>query len=569
MAGLIWSGTAAGCRDVESSMKHTAVLVVLAVLNAACSSSDSSTASVSTTSVSAGPLSSVSSAVDTSVPVAAVTPAVVSVAETTKSMASAEPSIVATIPVADGLDAIATADGRVWVASQSGTEIVAIDEASNTIVGHIPRSDTRAMTVDLNPAGSPTDPRPLYVCSAVDTVKIDTRRAKIVETYPYGCSHGIVVGSGAIWIESDTQLVELGPSGDLVATVPIQAGSWGVGAAAESIWIVSGSSGSSTVTRINSGSHDTIATIALPGNARNIVATDTAVWVTTQPSDNAKDTTSLVRIDPATNTIADRYSEGTGGIGLDMSGRYLWVVGSDGAVFVIDTSTNHVVARPQLMSVGTDPGANGVVAADGSVWLTAQQPGAVIRVDPGGFGDRIRRYDAPPSTRIDVAHGCPTSIATAASLYSHPFANPDQTGLDTTLVPGVPTAAVICHYSAVNFAATGHGSNAVIGGSLLDATTLDATHAQTLASTANSTEPAPFVSTCTPDLDGPEYTVMAFSIPNRADVDVWYKDYAGCPNLTNGVHDVSPLINGYGTTFVTLLDADTNASHVDGGTSPN
>ena len=45
-------------------------------------------------------------------------------------------------------------------------------------------------------------------------------------------------------------------------------------------------------------------------------------------------------------------------------------------------------------------------------------------------------------------------------------------------------------------------------------------------------------------------------MPDRADIDVWYEDYSGCPRLSNGQREVSPLINGAGTEVIRLLEAD-------------
>ena len=107
---------------------------------------------------------------------------------------------------------------------------------------------------------------------------------------------------------------------------------------------------------------------------------------------------------------------------------------------------------------------------------------------------------------------------------------------------------------------TALGSTAYVGGALRQHARLDAAAAVKLANTFNHTVPAPFVSTCTPDLDGPAYTAVAFSIPERSDVDVWYEDYANCPSLSNGVRESGPLINNYGADIGNLLDEDLTAN---------
>ena len=52
------------------------------------------------------------------------------------------------------------------------------------------------------------------------------------------------------------------------------------------------------------------------------------------------------------------------------------------------------------------------------------------------------------------------------------------------------------------------------------------------------------------------YTAIVFAIPHRADVDVWLKDWIGCPEVSNGTHSSGELIDGNGATFIELLNAD-------------
>jgi len=111
------------------------------------------------------------------------------------------------------------------------------------------------------------------------------------------------------------------------------------------------------------------------------VATDTAVWITTEPLVN-RNAVSLVRIDPATNTVAAEFAEGVDAIGVDLAGRYLWVVSYGGSLFVVDTATNAVVYRDRSLPVGVTLGGDRLTFADDSIWITAQQPGTVIRMNP-------------------------------------------------------------------------------------------------------------------------------------------------------------------------------------------
>ena len=167
---------------------------------------------------------------------------------------------------------------------------------------------------------------------------------------------------------------------------------------------------------------------------------------------------------------------------------------------------------------------------------------------------------APGSTiRVELADGCPHSIAdlhdsnNTAPLW---VVNPDPAGLDTSFVPGTPTAAVICRYAALYIATVSTDVRQFVGGDLFSATTLDAAGAAALAKSANDIVPSNIMSTCLAGQQSTRYTLIVFAVPGRSDVDVWLKDWIGCPELSNGVRTSGELINGVGRGFTSQLDAD-------------
>jgi hypothetical protein len=167
---------------------------------------------------------------------------------------------------------------------------------------------------------------------------------------------------------------------------------------------------------------------------------------------------------------------------------------------------------------------------------------------------------APGSTiRVELADGCPHSIAdlpdsnSTAPLW---VANPDSAGLDTSFVPGIPTAAVICRYAALYIATISTDLRQMEGGDLSTATKLDAPTAAALASSANDIVPSNITSACLFGQQSTRYTLIVFAVPGRSDVDLWLKDWIGCPELSNGVRTSGELINGVGRGFLSQLDAD-------------
>lgn len=160
--------------------------------------------------------------------------------------------------------------------------------------------------------------------------------------------------------------------------------------------------------------------------------------------------------------------------------------------------------------------------------------------------------------RVEIADGCPASLAAHhedSSTAANWIANPDPTRLDTTFVPGGPTAALICRYAAMYVTTAAAHGRQVDGGALFSSTTLDAATAATLATALDDIVPWDFVAGCFAGLQQARYTAIVFAIPGRSDVDLLLKDWVGCPEVGNGVRTSGLLVNGQGTAFLAQLDA--------------
>jgi len=159
--------------------------------------------------------------------------------------------------------------------------------------------------------------------------------------------------------------------------------------------------------------------------------------------------------------------------------------------------------------------------------------------------------------RVEIATGCPASVLAVASWgsTSPEFAvNPDSTGLADSFVAGEPGAALICRYRLVRYDASGQP---ISGGDLFSSTVLDGRTAGALAREANGVTPSAVVSACLfGDSDHARYTGIVFAVPGRTDIDLWLKEWVGCPGMSNGFRDSGELINGIGSSFLELLDTD-------------
>ncbi|MCU1401601.1 MAG: hypothetical protein JWN62_4710 [Acidimicrobiales bacterium] len=581
--------------QTTSSRRHKDVrrflVVVLALSSAACASqasvattasgTDASTrASTDPTATSPAPSPSddpaapltTSSTTATPDPTAATAAAPVPVASTPPTAEPlAEPQLALTIPLDGTPSAIATTTFNdhsfVWVAIQpaSGTGLIeGIDATTNAVVTHVERSGTVSF------AHSPLNPALLITCSPNDIQLIDASVGGVVQTVPAPCTSTMAVDhQGNLWFEDDAELVELGPDFSPLARIRLDSPGAAVGVGSGSVWAAQSAPGSTSITRVDPASHQIVATIPLPNPATNIVADGSTIWVTTAAMGSPGSPT-LLGIDPASNTVTSSDTitapdaSGTADVaatGLDMSGGQLWAVDALGNTSVMDTNTNLVADRPRLLDPTDTAADDRVLAADGAIWLTRSAPDELIRVDPGTLGYSVNGY--PQTTthpiRAEIASGCPASIGNVAEFSSTAalfVTNPTSADLQNTFVPGAPTVAMICRYTAAQPVDTAISRSGVSGGTLAASRQLDSYDAAALADTLNSIIPSDIMSGCLVGQDGARYTAIVFAVPNRADVDVWLKDWIGCPEVTNGTHSSGELINGNGTDFTTLLDAD-------------
>jgi hypothetical protein len=89
---------------------------------------------------------------------------------------------------------------------------------------------------------------------------------------------------------------------------------------------------------------------------------------------------------------------------------------------------------------------------------------------------------------------------------------------------------------------------------LYSSTSVAKQDAVVLAATLNSIVPWDFASGCLPSEDQARYTAIVFAIPGRSDVDLWLKDWYGCPEVGNGARTSGLLVNGQGDDFEAKLD---------------
>ena len=184
------------------------------------------------------------------------------------------------------------------------------------------------------------------------------------------------------------------PAGTVVATIPVLA-SGGVAVGAGSVWVAS--TASHTVTRIDPTTNAVTATIPVGygfadpfhGPTRLAFGHGT-MWVL----DGTADCSCVHRIDPATNTVVSTIKLGTptyfriSPLGIAVQSNAVWIAvrlgteaAPDGSVMRIDPASNSVSA---IVGAGSSPDSGGPtrVAADtGSVWVGVPSAKSVVRLD--------------------------------------------------------------------------------------------------------------------------------------------------------------------------------------------
>jgi hypothetical protein len=163
----------------------------------------------------------------------------------------------------------------------------------------------------------------------------------------------------------------------------------------------------------------------------------------------------------------------------------------------------------------------------------------------------------PNVIRVTLAGSCPSTVGGHPDFSSTAAAwivNPDSAGLADSFVPGEPSAALICRYAALDAVTPLPNGNTLNSGDLYSSTQVEAQSATALAKTLNSIEPWDFASGCLPTEDNARYTAIAFAIPGRTDVDLWLKDWYGCPEVGNGARTSGLLVNGQGDEFLDKLN---------------
>lgn len=268
------------------------------------------------------------------------------------------------VPLAPGA---AAAEGALWTATPTG--VVRVDAATNLAAPAVAltASSCASLAWGLKALWVPQ-------CAARTVARVDAEsKAVTAVAVPVADPAGsIAVGVGSIWAASDASGVvsRIDPdTREVVGEVFVGREPAGVAFADDVLWVTSAAT--NTVTRIEPYTNTVVEAVTTGPRPGRVVAGEGAVWTLNRGD------SSVTRVDPKTNkavtTIAVGHDVGAGDLAVGLGSVWLSAPGSP--LVRIDPATNRVAQR------FTGPGGGAVVVAHQAVWVAAG-PSLTWRLDP-------------------------------------------------------------------------------------------------------------------------------------------------------------------------------------------
>lgn len=197
-------------------------------------------------------------------------------------------------------------------------------------------------------------------------VRVDTRTGEVTAEVDGG--RGLGTDGDSVWVaRGPAGLAELDPAtGEVLKEIPVPASYVAVGTG--SVWTTT----DEAIVRWDPDTGTQLASIPVEvAEFTELLYAHDALWVT------AKEDGLLLRVDPATNTLAASIESGAGAHGIAADGAGIWVTNYvANTVSRVDPVTNEVVATVAHAGSGV-----GIAAGGGAIWVSTQGTG-ISRIDP-------------------------------------------------------------------------------------------------------------------------------------------------------------------------------------------
>lgn len=263
-----------------------------------------------------------------------------------------------------------SSSSAVWIADRAKGTVVAVAAKDNKVGTPVP--------IGAQPCASiVTAFKSVWVpsCGEGSVARIDpdsakvTARASIKTAVPEG---SIAEGVGSIWMVTDGNgiVARIDPDTNAaVAEITIAGGAASLLFANDSLWVTSGTG--NRLTRLNAHNNEVVEIIKVGPMPGGLAATAGSVW-TLNRGDG-----SVTRVDAATNKVVATIA-----IGQDVSAGT--IAAGEGSVWISATGVPLVRIDPRTNKVAqrfTGSGGGAVLVAHGSLWIAAG-PETTWRLDP-------------------------------------------------------------------------------------------------------------------------------------------------------------------------------------------
>jgi YVTN family beta-propeller protein len=280
--------------------------------------------------------------------------------------------VTATIPVGAGpVDAVVAA-GAVWVANAAQGTVSRIDPSTNNV--------TATIRVGRAPVELAAGFGSVWVANQTSKTvsRLDARTGRLQATIPVGHGEGystqVAVDAGTVWVRGLARLSRIDPATN---TVTERTGDWEVGgglAVVDGLVWLSGRTiaGASELVRVDPSTSQVVDRFPTGGDGALAVGGG-SVWqagITTR---------SIYRYDPTSRRLLAQIPIGVVAKQLTADAGSLWVSSDSGRVTRIDMGTNRVTGTFQV-----DGRAPAAVVGFGSVWVVDTANAALLRLQPTG-----------------------------------------------------------------------------------------------------------------------------------------------------------------------------------------
>ncbi len=288
------------------------------------------------------------------------------------------------LPIDGGPDFPLAAFDSMWLLAPDGDDqaVVRVDPATNETIVRIPIPSSPCQ-------GLVASDDAVWVCLPEGAGRIDPGTNTITGTIPFevGPAFGrLAFGAGAVWsLATDgfdlTNLARIDPATDEVTTFPLGYPGGTIAFGFDAVWITARDAG--LLLRVDPTTGAVIEHASGLEDPWTVAVGPDALWVTLQGTREARpgpEEPTLARVDPDDGTVVARIATGAGpGLagGLWAEADAVWLRAPDLFLVRVDPATNEVIER------FTGPPTSGdVTVAFGSVWTTAVERQWVFRFDP-------------------------------------------------------------------------------------------------------------------------------------------------------------------------------------------